>query len=346
MGIGAFVLAVAIVLRLYLSVWLLDYVNRVLSEVPGYKGSVESINIDLYRGAYRINKLRVDKDTGNIPAPFIDINEMDLSLEWSALFHGRIVSRMTLRKPTINFAVNKGAKQTGEHVDWTKPLKDLMPIDINYVRFEGGAITYQDFSSTPQVNIYVHNMDGQIDNLRNIEDGDDALPSTLTIRGGSIGGGNLRIDGRMNILKKIPDMDILLALESVNLPSLNSYSEAYAAFDFQKGTFNLYTHTAVKNGEVSGYIKPVVTNLSVDVLKKANPLEIVWSSAVAGILKIFTNPSKDQFATRIDLEGHVGDINTDTWSAIGGIFTNAFIHAMSKGFDQAGDEDLVQKSSK
>jgi len=345
-GFASLVVIVVIVLRLYLSVWVLDYVNGVLAHIPGYKGSVESINIDLYRGAYRINNLKLDKDTGKIPVPFIDIAAIDLSLQWSALLHGRIVSSITLTQPVINFAVSKGDKQTGEDVDWTKPIKNLAPIDINYVRFRDGSVTYQDFSSTPQVNIYIHQMDGRIDNLRNVEKGNAALPSTVTVRGNSIGNGSLKLDGHMNILKQVPDMDLFLALENVDLPALNSYSEAYAAFDFKEGNFNLYSHMAAKNGQVSGYIKPIVTNLSVDVLKKANPPEVVWSSVMAGVLTIFTNVSKDQFATRIDLEGSVGKINTNVWSALVGIFDNAFVNAMSKGFDQTGDQGLIEQPQK
>ena len=343
-GIGflAFVLIILIALRLYLSTWLLNYVNNVLGHIDGYQGSVESINIDLYRGAYRINKLALNKVNGHIPTPFIAIDKTDFSLQWSSLLHGRVVSSVDLTHPVINFAVNNSQKQTGENVDWTKPIKDLMPIDINYVKFEDGAITYQDFSSTPQVNIYIHQMNGKVTNLRNVKDPNNELPSSLTVNGTSIGNGTLKINGRLNILKDIPDMNLLLALEKVNLPALNSYSEAYGAFDFASGDFSLYSQMIVKDSQVHGYIKPIVTHLSVDVLKKANPLEIVWSSAVAAVLKVFTNPSQDQFATKIDLDGTVGNINTDTWSTLGGIFRNAFINAMSKGFDQTGQEGIVQ----
>jgi hypothetical protein len=61
---------------------------------------------------------------------------------------------------------------------------------------------------------------------------------------------------------------------------------------------------------------------------------------VAGILKIFTNPSRDQFATRADLQGNLNDVNANIWSTLGGILRNAFVGAMSKGFDETGDQNL------
>src|SRR5688572_11298709 len=78
--------------RIYLDVWMLQYVNRVLNNIKGYQGSVEDISVDLYRGAYRIDNLKLYKKNGNIPTPFIDIKQADLSIQWGALFHGRIVS--------------------------------------------------------------------------------------------------------------------------------------------------------------------------------------------------------------------------------------------------------------
>lgn len=339
---AALLLVVLVVLRLYLSTWLLDYVNQVLANIPGYRGSVESINIDLYRSAYRLNKLVINKVEGKIPTPFVAIDETDFSLQWAALLHGRIVAKAILTHPVVNFAIKESAAQTGQNVDWTKPIKDLTPIDIDYVRIKDGSVTYQDFSSTPKVNLYVHHMNGEVRNLRNVTDAEHPLPSSIEINGSSIGNGNLKITGRMNILKRIPDMNLLLAIEKVDLPALNSYTDAYAAFDFKSGNFNLYSQLIVKDGHIGGYVKPLVTHLSVNVLNKENPVEVAWSLAVAAVLKIFTNQSRDQFATKVDLEGNVDNVNASVWSALAGVFSNAFIQAIARGFDQTGQSELAQ----
>ncbi len=343
-GILTILLIPLIVARIYLGVWLLEYVNRTLNNIEGYKASVESINIDLYRGAYRINHIKIRKKVGNIPTPFIDIDTADLSIQWTALFHGRIVSSLDLIKPTLNFAVNKSgtAAQTGANVDWTKPIKDLAPIDINHVTFEQGKLTYQDFSATPKVDIYIHNMSGELFNLRNVVDKAQPLPSKITLKGDSIGGGALRIGGKMNILKPVPDMDIAAQLENVNLRALNDYSNAYAAIDIRQGNLSVYSEIAVKNNHVSGYVKPIATNIAlIDLRKSANPVKVVWESVVSVVIEIFTNHNKEQFATKIPLEGNLDDINTDTWSAIGGIIHNAFVSALKKGVDGAIKSNIV-----
>ncbi len=336
--IGGGVLLLLILLltaRLYLNIWLLDYVNDTLANIKGYQGSVEDINIDLYRSAYRIHNLKIFKKTGNIPTPFIAILDADLSIQWSALFHGRIVSDVNLTKPVINFAVAGSDKQTGVEADWTNTIKALTPIDINHVTFRQGKLTYQDFSSNPRVNIYIHNMEGEVRNLRNVVDKSHPLPSELRLSGDSIGNGKLQVQGRLNILKPVPDMDLDIKLENVSLPALNDYSEAYAAIDIRKGDLSVYSQFIIKNNNVSGYIKPIASHIAlIDLNKSSNPIKVAWESVVSVIIEIFTNHPKDQFATKIKLEGRLDNISTDTWSAISGIVRNAFISAFKKGFDK------------
>jgi hypothetical protein len=55
---------------------------------------------------------------------------------------------------------------------------------------------------------------------------------------------------------------------------------------------------------------------------------------VATVVEIFTNQRKDQFATKVPLEGSLDNIDTDSWSAFTGIIRNAFIQAFKKGLDK------------
>ncbi|MBN8531284.1 MAG: DUF748 domain-containing protein [Alphaproteobacteria bacterium] len=323
--------------RLYLNVWALDYVNRVLNRIEGYRGSVEALDIDLYRGAYRMHNLRLVKEHGNIPVPFIAIDMVDFSIQWGALLHGRIVSEAALAGPRVNFAVNRSgtSEQTGLGVDWTRPIQDLMPIDINVVTFTGGTLTYQDFSTEPRVNIYMHRMSGEIRNLRNVVDGAQPLPSQLVARGDSIGGGAMEIKGSMNILRPIPDMDLEARLEHVSLPELSNYTEAYAAIDIERGRLDVYSEIVVKNGQVSGYVKPLAREIAILGTKhETNPLKLAWEAVVATLVEIFSNQPRDQFATRIPLRGDLNNIETSTWPALGGIIRNAFFEAFRHGIDR------------
>lgn len=323
----------AIVLRLYLHVWLVGYVNRVLYDLSGYRGSIENLSIDLYRGAYRIEGLRIEKLSGKFPVPFASSDEVDLSLQWSALLHGRIVSDVTLTKPEINFAVDKtgNVNQTGEEIDWTKKIKDLMPIDINKVTFHEGKLTYRDFSANPQVDIFINNMEGEVHNLRNVVDKEKPLPSTFNIRGDSIGNGKLTLQAHANILKPVPDFIADTKLENINLPALNDYTDAYASLDFHEGNLSIYSQLQVKDSNLSGYIKPIATGIKlVDLKRDPNMLKLAWESVVSVVEELLENQKKNQLATRIDVSGRLDNVQTSLWSTIGGILRNAFVAAFNK----------------
>lgn len=333
-GLGVLItlFALLIAARIYAPVWIKDHVNKALDDIPGYSGSVDDIDLALYRGAYVIHGLKIFKDGKDIPVPFVDFPRTDLSLQWGALFRGEVVGDVTLNNPKVNFAVGRSGQttQTGTTTDWTKPIQELMPLDINWIEIENGTIAYQDFSAREKVDLSIYNLNARATNLRNVEDKSNPLPSTLTARGVSVGKGQLAIDGRMNILRPVPDFDMKAKLESVSLPSVNDYARAFAGIDFTTGTLNIYSDLTVKNGQVSGFVKPLATDISlIDLNEDANPIGVIWESIVSVVLEIFENQSKDQFATQIALEGKIDSPNTNFWQTIGGILRNAFVKAYS-----------------
>lgn len=333
------VLAIALIgARAYLPVWVTGYVNQTLDNIPGYAGSIGDVDIALFRGAYVIRDLKLMKKVEDIPVPFLAIKSTDLSLQWGPLFRGEVVGDVTLNSPTINFAKGKrgATSQTGTETDWTQPIKRLMPLDINWVEINNGRIGYRDFSSVPNVDLFITKMYLKATNLRNVEDETNPFPSVITVRGDSIGGGRMTVDGRVNILRKLPDLDLKAKLETVSLPALNDYARTFAGIDFTKGTLNIYSDLLVKDGRVTGFVKPLATGIElVDVENQdKNPLNVMWESVVSALLEVFENQPKDQFGTQVRLEGNIDSPETDFWSTLSGILHNAFVKAYSQTIEE------------
>jgi hypothetical protein len=323
--------------RLMLPIWTKNYVNKVISNLNGYTGAVEQVEIHLWRGAYSLHNLKINKKEGDIPIPFLDIPVMDLAVEWRALLNGRVVAVIKFQHPVINFAISPNGKnsQTGKEANWADSLDKLVPIDINLLTAQNGTVTYKDFSSNPKVDIAIKNMALEARNLRNVEDKKTPLPSPFKLTGRSIGNGDLNVEGNINILKNPTDFSLDGKLEKVNLPAFNDYTRAYAAVDFKAGTLNIYTELAVKNGKVSGYVKPLATDISFIDLSKNDkgPLNLMWQSIVATFATIFKNHPKDQLATTVPLEGDISNPQIAVWPTLAGIFKNAFIKALSNKID-------------
>ena len=80
-GVLGFVIVALVVFRLMLPSILLRYVNRQLTLIDGYQGHVDDIDVSLYRGAYTIRGIKLDKTGGKIPVPFYSAEAIDLSVE-------------------------------------------------------------------------------------------------------------------------------------------------------------------------------------------------------------------------------------------------------------------------
>lgn len=331
--------------RLMLPYFVTRYVNKVLADIPGYQGSIGDVDIWLIRGAYIIHDLKIFKVNGNDKVPFIDIPHSDLSVEWPALLKGSVVGEIIFEKPKLNFIGGDGDEkkepgndtQTGEDVDWTEPLKDLMPLQINRLEINDGAIYFHDFTTKPKVTIHLDSLQLRATNLNNAQRQKEKLPSEVVVTAKSIGGGKLNVVMNLNVLKEIPDLDMNLKFEGVHMPALNDFFAAYSKIDIEKGTFNLYSELAVNDSEITGYVKPIAQNVKVVDWKKdkENPLNLIWQSIVGVVVEFFENQKEDQFATKVPLNGNLKDIKSGVWPTIWNVFRNGFVQAFERNTDNS-----------
>lgn len=72
---GLFV--VLIVIRALLPYIVTSCVNKTLSNIPGYQGHIDDVDISLIRGAYVIENVRLEKISANIPVPLFSAEHSD-----------------------------------------------------------------------------------------------------------------------------------------------------------------------------------------------------------------------------------------------------------------------------
>lgn len=334
------------ILRLMLPGILLRYVNRQLTLINGYTGHVEDIDVALYRGAYVIKGIKLDKTGGKIPVPFFKADKMDLSVEWRALFRGKIVAEIEVERPVLNF-VNGPTKETSQKSidkDWTVVIDKLIPFKLNRFEINNGEIHYRDFHSSPKVDILASQVHIIAENLTNVRKAKDSLPSTVNASA-KVYNGDVTMNMKIDPLQKNPVFDMNAKMTTVQLTNLNSFLRAYGNFDVEKGSMSLYTEAAAKNGRIKGYTKPIIKDLKVVNWKedKDKPLKLVWESIVEGVSWILTNKRKDQIATKAEFEGRFEDPTVDAWVIIGQLLRNAFIEALYPSLENSINLNTVGK---
>lgn len=336
-----------VIFRFFLPGIVKHYVNNVLSDIPGYYGEVEDIDIALTRGAYVIEGLYLNKVNADSQVPFLQFQRSDISVEWKSLFKGKIVSEIILTRPEIIYVFEDQNKTDGsetEAEDWSEALTDLVPIDINRLEINNGKIAFVQLQADPNIDLEIHSIELLATNLRNVVSKKLTLPSTIHATAISFGGGNLNIEGKMNLVKQIPDMVMALSLEEADAKALNDLTRHYAGIDFESGTFELFIELAIANGYLEGYLKPLLKHTKL-VGKDDKFLKTLWEGFVGFFKFLLKNQGTDTLATKVPLKGDLNNVETKTWPTVMNIFRNAWINAFQEVLD--GDikfEDAIEGS--
>ena len=327
------ILLLIIAVRILFPYFLLKVVNQKLNEIDGYSGHIDDIDLNLYRGAYRIRGLDLMKTGGEIPVPFFSVNAIDISLEWAALLDGAIVAEISLDRPEINFVngPTEATTQTGvDDKDWQTVVDELVPLQINKFEVIDGEVHFRDYNKSPKVDLIMANIQVLATNLSNSKDSKELLPSTLTASAAGLDG-TVKVNMKLDALSKLPLFDFNAQVDKVNMVKLNPFFQAYANFDVNKGDFSLYTEFAGRDGKFSGYAKPLINDLDVVTFSKEEGTiaQIAWESVVGSVAETFQNQRKDQLGTQIPISGNFDNPEINFWATIGITLRNAFIQSLN-----------------
>jgi len=311
-----------------------DYVNRTLDRNPLYEGKIGVVQVHLWRGAYSIDDVRISKTTGNVPVPFFAAKRVDFAVEWNALFHRKVVGRVIMEEPEINFVDSgeEGETQTGAGAPWLTMIRDLFPFRINSAIVRNGSVHFRAFESKQPVDIYLTDVQGIIDNLTNMRDETKPLISTVRVRGIAMDHAKFEFNMTLDPFSYRPTFHMAMRLLGLDVTRINDLAVTYGKFDFERGWFDFVLEAEAREGQLSGYAKPLFRNLKVFSLTKdikdENVLELFWQALVGGVIRIFTNQNRDQFGTVIPFSGDLSRAtNTDILATVANILRNAFVRA-------------------
>lgn len=334
--VGIIVFLVAV--RIALPYVVLHYANKTLANMDGYRGHVNDIDIALFRGAYVLDSIYLNKydSLNGKETDFFSSSAIDLSVEWKALFHGSIAGELEFDKPILKFTKDKVEPKDvqGDSTDFRQLLDKFMPLEVNRFQINNGSIRYTDNGSSPKVDIGMTNVQLVALNLKNSYDSATLLPATVTASA-NVYEGTLDFNMKLNPLAEEPTFDMNAKIDNTNLVLLNEFFQAYAKIDVNKGTFGMYTEVAAKDGGFKGYIKPLLKDL--DILGKEdrndNILRKTWEAIAGGVGQVFRNHAEDQVATKIPFEGRIENPKANIWITISNTLQNAFIRAIQPSID-------------
>lgn len=335
-GFGIFLLVLIVVLAIVRAVlpgMVRDYVNRTLDRSQIYAGKIGEVELHLWRGAYSIQNIQISKTTGNVPVPLFAAKQIDLAIQWNALLHGRIVGQILLTQPQLNFvdAPTDDQTQTGAGGPWLQIIQDLFPFRINRAVIQDGSIHFRAYQKKTPVDVYLSEVQVSVDNLGNIRD--EITPLVATVQATALVMDQAKLEFNMTLdpFSYRPSFNMAMRLLGLDLTRINDLAKSYGQFDFEHGWLDLVIETDCKQGQFTGYVKPLFRNLQIFSLtqdiRDENVLRVFWQALVGTVTNVFKNWSRDQFGTVIPFSGNATGTTTDVLATIGNILRNAFIRA-------------------
>jgi hypothetical protein len=342
--------AVLVVARLMLPHVVRDTLNDRLAHMGDYRGHVADVDIHLWRGAYSLEQLRVEKVSGKVPVPLLAMPRMDIALSWRALWHGAIRATVDFRRPVLNFVDGSGDadSQAGRGVDWRAQLQQLMPMRLDEVNVHDGTVTFRNFVSSPRVDLKATDVQGTVTNLTNADRAGGRRVASLHATASILGEAPLETTAHFDPLERDGDFSFELRVLRVQLVDANDLARAYAGLDFASGHGDFVMEIDARDGQLTGYAKPLFKDMKIFSWKQdveqdhKNPLSVAWEALAQGVTWIFKNHAEDQFATRVPISGRIDEKRLGVAPAVFNVLRNAFVKAYTPQLEHlrpAPDDD-------
>jgi hypothetical protein len=333
------VAALAVILigaRLLLLRYLTRHVNNALASVQGYTCKVDDVDLYLYRGAFQLQDVQINKTGVQIDIPLLYASAIDISIDWNALLDEAFVSDITFERVRLNFIEGEKSDQYGTGVDWAMVLKELSPLSVNRVVIVDSKFTYYDLNVESRHELAFYNWNGAIENLCQIADSTSALPSMAYFTASSSDSSVLNMKMKFNAHKAVPDLDITFAFENIDLQILNGFFKTYSQKTVEHGKLDLYTNLALLDGKVEGYIKYEATHLKMTDSNDGKPDASKAWQAIGVFLA--SNQDKEKFATRVPLAGTLQESHPAIWAELWQFYSKEFL----KAFEQRKREGTIK----
>lgn len=341
-------LAIVLVgIRLALPYLVKDYVNQKLQQMDSYVGHVEHVHMALWRGAYTISDIVIEKKSAQGNEPFFATDELQLALQWRALWQGALVGTAQFHGTELNLihSDDENKRQLGDENNWNDTLSELFPFTFNEITVVDGVIRFRAPGISRKEALVLHSVDFSLRNLTNVFEADKVAYASFDLESILLGEGTLKINGKLDPYAEKPTFEVATRLQKVALPELNPWLDTYAGVHAKKGTFAMYSEFAAARGKFEGYVKPIAKDIDVTTPEEDedNLLRKVWTGLVELAATIFKNQSTDQVATRIPISGEVDDPDADVLTTIVNILRNAFINALSNSLEHSVDLRSLEK---
>ena len=305
-----------------------------------YRGHIAEVDLFLWRGGYALRNLEIVKVAAaqdTLDTPFVAMPQMDLTMEWRALFRGEVVGEALMISPVLNLVQSESEEgtQLGGGVSWPQEIRDLFPFQLNVVTVRDGLVTFRAPGISTEESLTMRDFQLVLRNLTNVSGIDRAAFADINLDGRIMGNAPFKLEGQIDPNEEVATFDVDVSLENAKLVDVNPWLKEFLKVDAQKGAFSMYAELATANGRFEGYVKPILEDPEIFSANEetSGPFQKAWEAIVGLAAKILENRQEEQVATRIPFSGELENPRAGILAAVVNLVRNAFVAAFAHSLE-------------
>jgi hypothetical protein len=320
------------------------FTRQALAGAKGMQSKFESVHVTVFPPGYQIRDLTViEVPGGNWKRPLFNVDRAAVSVYWRRLLRGQIATELRLDEPRIKITQHSEAPaEVKQEVEKRKPknandvatkLQALVPARVERVEVRRGEFSFRDADSKSKPELSLHRIELAVENVVTRRELDQGRPATASLSAVLGKSGDLSGFVSADLFAKSLSLAGNVALRDWKVSELYELEKARTGLHTPKGTVDLFAEFKVKNGTVSGGVKPVLKNVEVEPAEDSLGAELeAWAADVA--LDLFSDrvPGRDAVATVVPIQGHIDDPKAQVLPTVLSIVRNAFVEGISSGF--------------
>lgn len=334
-------IVVLIIVRVAMPFMVRHYLNDRIEHMGPYHGSMEAVHLQIWRGSYAIENLRIQKDGAPPNEPFLVAPHTEITLSYSAAFHGHLRGKIGFYDAVVNFIDGKteSERQTGKGVNWSDELNILIPAEVDEINIHNGTVTFRNFVSSPRVDLKMTDVNSTVTNLSKAQRENGSRVATLHTTATILGDAPLDTNANFDPTNRFGDFSYHVHVTHIQLVRANDLSRAYTGLDFAGGTGDFTMELKARNGELEGYAEPVFKDLQLFSWKKdveqekKGPVKLLYEAAAQGVVSLLKDQSTDQFVARVPISGRIDDSEVGKPQAIFNVLHTSFVQAYKAQLD-------------
>lgn len=350
---------VALFLRIATPFLLKHWINQRLTDLPGYSGHVDIVELHLWRGEIGMQKLLIYKDSMAKKEPVLSVEVFTTQIHWRSLLAGTIISAAHVHSPRLNIVTRSDIDAKKEVTDLINDTEELIamaenllrdiPIRVDNIELADGSIYFTKLDSKPPIELHMSSIHLLVTNLTNSETVSDSLVAKAVLTGKAMDSGDFSLSLAINPLTRPIDFKLKSKLLNLKVREINSLANEYGQFDFERGTADIVTEINVERGIIRGYVKPLLHDVEIlgskDLTRDRDSLlRRIWESVVGAGEHVVENNATKRSGARIPLDGTLECSGTNVSVAVVEVLRNAYFTALLPNFESSANKNVTHQN--